>query len=138
MTEMRNNNIDVTSKEEKSRVTRFGDFIRKTRIDELPQLINIIRGDLSLIGPRPEFPALVREYTNQIPFYSIRHTVVPGLSGFAQIYQDQKSVPKFGIATDATKIKLSYDIYYLKHRSIMMDLSLIIKTIKILLGKTGL
>lgn len=138
MTEMRNNNIDVTSKEEKSRVTRFGDFIRKTRIDELPQLINIIRGDLSLIGPRPEFPALVREYTNQIPFYSIRHTVVPGLSGFAQIYQDQKSVPKFGIATDATKIKLSYDIYYLKHRSIIMDLSLIIKTVKILLGKTGL
>lgn len=138
MTEKKISDIDVASKEERNRVTRFGNFIRKTRIDELPQLINIIKGDLSLIGPRPEFPALVQEYTNQIPFYSIRHTIVPGLSGFAQIYQEQKTVPKFGIATDATKIKLSYDIYYLKHRSIIMDLSLIIKTIKILLGKTGL
>jgi lipopolysaccharide/colanic/teichoic acid biosynthesis glycosyltransferase len=138
MTDKKVEEIDVASKGEAHRVTRFGNFIRKTRIDELPQLINVLKGELSLIGPRPEFPALVKEYTNQIPFYSIRHTIVPGLSGFAQIYQDHKSVPKFGIATNATKTKLSYDIYYLKHRSTMMDISLIIRTIRILLGKTGL
>lgn len=130
--------IDVVSKSEATRVTRFGNFLRKTRIDELPQLINVIKGDLSLIGPRPEFPQLVKEYSNQIAFYGIRHTIVPGLSGYAQIYQEQKEVPKFGLATDATKEKLSYDIYYLKHRSFMLDLSLIIKTMKTLIGRTGI
>lgn len=129
---------DVSSKDEAKRVTRFGDFIRKTRIDELPQLINVIKGDLSLIGPRPELPQLVKEYSNQIPFYGIRHTIVPGLSGYAQIYQDQKEVPKFGISTDATKEKLSYDVYYLKHRSFILDISLMLKTVKVLIGKTGL
>ena len=138
MTNKKVSDIDVASKDESSRVTKFGSFIRKTRIDELPQLINVINGDLSLIGPRPEFPQLVKEYSNQIPFYGIRHTITPGLSGYAQIYQEQNTVPKFGIATDATKVKLSYDVYYLKHRSLLMDTSLIIKTIRILLGKTGL
>ena len=136
MTQVKNS--DGTSKDEASRVTKFGKFLRKTRIDELPQLINIINGELSLIGPRPEIPPLVKEYSNQIPFYGIRHTITPGLSGYAQIYQEQKSVPKFGIATDATKEKLSYDIYYLKHRSILLDVSLTLRTIKNLLGKTGI
>ncbi|MDQ1282128.1 MAG: Bac transf protein [Patescibacteria group bacterium] len=130
--------VNVKSKNESKRVTKFGDFIRKTRIDELPQLINVIKGNLSLIGPRPEMPELVKEYSNQIAFYGIRHTIVPGLSGYAQIYQDQKEVPKFGLSTDATKEKLSYDVYYLKHRSFMLDLSLIIKTVRVLIGKTGL
>lgn len=130
--------VNVKSKDEAKRVTKFGDFIRKTRIDELPQLINVIKGNLSLIGPRPEMPELVKEYSNQIAFYGIRHTIVPGLSGYAQIYQDQKEVPKFGLSTDATKEKLSYDVYYLKHRSFMLDLSLIIKTVRVLIGKTGL
>ena len=138
MTNITNEDIDVASKDESKRVTSFGSFLRKTRIDELPQLINVIKGDLSLIGPRPEFPKLVKEYSNQIPFYGIRHTITPGLSGYAQIYQDQESVPKFGLAIDATKEKLSYDIYYLKHRSLLLDISLMIKTIKILIGKTGL
>lgn len=131
-------NTDHSSKEEAKRITRFGKFIRNTRIDELPQLINVIKGDLSLIGPRPEMPELVKEYSNQIAFYGIRHTITPGLSGYAQIYQDQASVPKFGLSTNATKEKLSYDVYYLKHRSFILDISLIIKTIKILIGKTGL
>lgn len=130
--------VNSTSKNEKNRVTKFGNFIRKTRIDELPQLINVIKGNLSLIGPRPETPDLVKEYSNQIAFYGIRHTIIPGLSGYAQIYQEQNMVPKFGISTDSTKDKLSYDIYYLKHRSFIFDISLIIKTVKILLGKTGL
>lgn len=138
MTNKKVEDIDVASKSESGRVTKFGKFIRKTRIDELPQLINVIMGDLSLIGPRPEFPQLVKEYSNQIPFYGIRHTIVPGLSGYAQIYQEQHTVPKFGIATDSTKIKLSYDVYYLKHRSLVMDISLIIRTVRILIGKTGL
>lgn len=138
MTNLKNNEIDSTSKNEANRVTKFGRFLRKTRIDELPQLINIINGELSLIGPRPETPALVREYSNQIPFYGIRHTILPGLSGYAQIYQEQKSVPKFGLATDATKEKLSFDIYYLKHKSPLLDMSLILRTVKNLIGKSGL
>lgn len=138
MTDLKNKDIDSTSKDESKRITKFGSFLRKTRIDELPQLLNIIKGDLSLIGPRPEVPQLVKEYSNQIPFYGIRHTITPGLSGFAQIYQEQKAVPKFGIATDATKDKLSYDVYYLKHRSLLMDLSLILRTIRNLLGKSGI
>ena len=136
MTDVKENN--VASKDEAKRVTGFGDFMRKTRIDELPQLINVIKGNLSLIGPRPELPELVKEYSNQIAFYGIRHTIVPGLSGYAQIYQDQKEVPKFGIEKDKSEDKLSYDIYYLKHRSFLLDLSLMVRTVKVLIGKTGL
>lgn len=138
MTDLKNENIDVSSKMESERITKFGEFIRKTRIDELPQLINVLKGEVSLIGPRPELPKLVTEYSNQIPFYGVRHMITPGLSGYAQIYQDPKSVPKFGLETDKTKQKLSYDVYYLKHRSLILDISLIIKTIKTLIGKTGL
>lgn len=137
MTDLKNKDIDSSSKDEAKRITKFGSFLRKTRLDELPQLINIISGDLSLIGPRPEVPTLVQEYAKQIPFYGIRHTVTPGLSGYAQIYQEQKSVPKFGIATDATKDKLCYDIFYLKHRSFLMDLSLMVKTVRNLLSRSG-
>lgn len=138
MTQIKNEDINFSDKNEGMRITKFGKILRKSRIDELPQLWNIIIGDLSLIGPRPELPELVKEYKNQIAFYDIRHSVTPGLSGFAQIFQDQDKVPKYGIDTEATKIKLSYDIYYLKHRSLLFDLSLILKTIKILLQKTGL
>lgn len=130
--------IDVESQEERLRITRLGKFLRNTRLDELPQLINILRGELSFIGPRPEYPKLVKEYTNQIPFYGIRHTITPGLSGYAQIYQEANSVPKFGLSVNSTQAKLAYDIYYLKHRSILMDLSLTLKTIKSLLEKSGL
>lgn len=130
-------NIDPTKPSEAKRVTRFGKFIRKTRIDELPQLLNIILGDISFIGPRPEIPSLVKAYTEEISFYGLRHTIIPGLSGYAQIYQEQAKVPKFGLATSATKEKLAYDIYYLKHRSLSMDISLIIKTIRNLLSRSG-
>lgn len=133
--EDKNFNIEAI---EKARITKFGKFLRKTRIDELPQLINVINGELSLIGPRPETPDLVKEYSNQIAFYGIRHTVTPGLSGYAQIYQEANSVPKFGLSTEATRNKLSYDIYYLKHRSFLLDISLTLKTIKNLLAKSGL
>jgi len=138
MTQEKKENINFADKNENTRVTKFGRFLRKTRIDELPQLWNIIIGDLSLIGPRPEVLELVKEYNNQIPFYRIRHLITPGLSGFAQIFQDQNKIPKSGIGFAGTKIKLSFDIYYLKQKSLLVDISLMIKTIKILIQRTGL
>jgi lipopolysaccharide/colanic/teichoic acid biosynthesis glycosyltransferase len=117
------------------RVTRVGRFLRVTRLDELPQLWNVILGDLSLIGPRPELPALVARYEEQIPFYGIRHLVRPGVSGWAQIYHDNH--PHHGEAVEATREKLAYDLYYLKHRSIMLDLIIALKTIAKLLTRSG-
>lgn len=119
-----------------SRVTKVGSFIRKTRIDELPQLWNVIVGDLSLIGPRPESPTLVKEYEKNIPFYQVRHLTRPGLSGWAQI--EQRGAPKFGVDVNQTETKLSYDLYYIKHHSILLDIAIILKTFKVLLSKSGI
>ncbi len=117
----------------KMRVTKFGKFMRKTRIDELPQLWNVVKGDLSLIGPRPEMPSIVDVYNKEIPFYAVRHTVRPGLSGWAQIHHE---VPPHSI--EGTKEKLSYDLYYLKHKSIFLDLMIVMRTIQTLLSVVGL
>jgi exopolysaccharide biosynthesis polyprenyl glycosylphosphotransferase len=116
-------------------VTPFGKILRKTRIDELPQLWNVLRGDLSLIGPRPEFPALVEEYNKQIPYYNVRHIVKPGLSGWAQLYHDNH--PHHATEVSATREKLSYDLYYLKHRSLVLDIVIALKTVKKLLTRSG-
>lgn len=121
---------------ETKKITRVGRFIRKTRIDELPQLWNVIKGDVSLIGPRPESPKLVEEYSQAIPFYPMRHIVRPGLSGWAQI--QQREVPKFGIDVNQTSTKLAYDIYYLEHEDIWLDLAIVLKTVKVLLSKSGI
>lgn len=121
--------------QETKKIGYVGTFLRKTRIDELPQLWNVIRGDVSLIGPRPETPALVDEYTSQIPFYPVRHLVRPGLSGWAQT--QQTVVPKFGVQVDLTAIKLAYDVYYIKHANLLLDISIIIRTVKVLLSKSG-
>lgn len=115
-----------------ARVTRVGKIIRKTRIDELPQLWNVVKGDLSLIGPRPEMSKMVEVYEKEIPFYSARHTVRPGLSGWAQIHHE---VPPHSI--EGTKEKLSYDLYYLKHRSIFLDLLIALRTVQTLLSAVG-
>ncbi|MEY4440753.1 MAG: hypothetical protein RLY49_379 [Candidatus Parcubacteria bacterium] len=115
--------------------TKVGKFMRKTRIDEIPQLINILKGELSLIGPRPEQPRMVEEYTINIPFYSVRHIIKPGLSGWAQIYHDNH--PHHNLDISATKEKLSYDLYYLKNRSVILDLIISLKTIKTLLSTKG-
>lgn len=115
------------------RITRVGRIIRKTRIDELPQLINVLRGDLSLIGPRPELPALVELYKNEIPHYHVRHMIKPGLSGWAQIHHE---VPPHSI--EETKVKLSYDLYYIKNRGLILDLKIAFATIKTLLSRTGI
>jgi lipopolysaccharide/colanic/teichoic acid biosynthesis glycosyltransferase len=115
------------------RITPVGAFIRKTRIDELPQLWNVLRGDLSLIGPRPELPGLVEVYKKEIPHYDVRHIISPGLSGWAQIHHD---VPPQSV--EATKQKLAYDLYYIKNRGLMLDLKIAFATIKTLLSRTGL
>ncbi len=117
-------------------VTKTGAFLRKTRLDELPQLWNVINGDLSLVGPRPEIPALVELYEKEIPYYNVRHLIKPGLSGWAQLYQ--RTPPKWAAALNETKLKLSYDLYYLKNRSFMLDLKIGLKTIKTLVSIAGI
>jgi exopolysaccharide biosynthesis polyprenyl glycosylphosphotransferase len=129
-------NLPTNEVKETKKITRVGSFIRKTRIDELPQLWNVLRGDISLIGPRPETPALVKEYTNSVPFYNVRHVVRPGLSGWAQTQQHE--VPKFGVDIKQTKTKLAYDMYYLEHSSLMTDLAIILRTLKVLISKSGI
>lgn len=128
-------NLPTNDVKETKKVTRVGSFLRKTRIDELPQLWNVLRGDVSLIGPRPETPALVKEYETTVPFYNVRHIVRPGLSGWAQT--QQLGAPKFGVDVRQTKTKLAYDMYYLKHSNIMTDFAIILRTLKVLVGKSG-
>ncbi len=128
-------NLPTNEIKETKKVTRVGAFIRKTRIDELPQLWNVLRGDVSLIGPRPETPNLVEEYAKTVPFYNVRHIVRPGLSGWAQT--QQYGAPKFGVDIKQTKTKLAYDMYYLEHSSLLTDLSIILRTIKVLMSKSG-
>lgn len=118
-----------------NQVTRVGGFIRKTRIDELPQLWNVVRGDLSLIGPRPELPSGVALYKNEIPYYGIRHLIKPGLSGWAQIYHENH--PHHGEAIKETREKLSYDLYYIKNRSFLLDLTIALKTVRELVSRKG-
>jgi exopolysaccharide biosynthesis polyprenyl glycosylphosphotransferase len=113
------------------RITRAGNFLRKSRIDELPQFLNVLRGEMSIIGPRSERPELVDHYQSQIPFYRARLLVKPGISGWAQI--------NFGYAStvEDTIIKLEYDLYYIKHRSLLTDISIILRTIGTALGFRG-
>ena len=117
------------------RVTRVGGFLRRTRLDEFPQLWSVIRGDQSLVGPRPELPPLAEVYRNEIPYYDVRHLLKPGLSGWAQIYHEQH--PHHGTAVEQTRDKLSYDLYYVKNRSFALDLKIALKTIKTLLSVVG-
>jgi lipopolysaccharide/colanic/teichoic acid biosynthesis glycosyltransferase len=116
-------------------VTRVGRWLRASRIDELPQLWNVLKGDISLIGPRPELPNLVKLYEKEISFYNVRHLIKPGLSGWAQIYQ--KTPPKFSTDYDQTKTKLSYDLFYIKNRSFWLDIKIALKTIRELVSRRG-
>lgn len=105
------------------RVTRLGRFMRKTRLDELPQLINVIRGDMSIVGPRPERMHHVKRLQEKIPFYRTRHTVRPGLTGWAQVRY------KYGADDEDSRIKLQYDLYYIRHRSLLLDLNIMVRTV---------
>ncbi len=116
-------------------VTKVGAFLRKTRIDELPQLFNVLAGDLAFIGPRPEISTLVDVYAKEIPYYNLRHLTTPGLSGWAQI--NNFDVPRGGVDIERTIDKLSFDLYYLKHRSLLLDIEIALKTINTLLMRTG-
>jgi len=116
-------------------VTRVGNVLRPTRIDELPQCLSILRGELSFIGPRPELPALAKLYASEIPYYRARHLIKPGLTGWAQLYHDAH--PHHGADVDETRNKLSYDLYYLKHRSIALDIEIALKTIKKIVTRSG-
>lgn len=116
-------------------VTRVGKFLRKTHIDEFPQFINLLRGDLSFVGPRPEVPALAAQYAALIPFYNARHLIQPGLTGWARLRH--KHDPHHGTDVEQTKMKLTYDLYYLKHRSFVLDTNIIVQTVKFILGAKG-
>lgn len=116
-------------------VTRVGRFLRRARIDELPQLWSVLKGDLSLVGPRPEFPALSRHYSAKIPYYNARYLILPGLTGWAQI--KHHGHPHHAADVGETKEKLSYDLYYLKHRSFFLDMFIILQTARIILTGRG-
>lgn len=113
------------------RITAFGKFLRKSRIDEFPQFINILKGDMAVIGPRPERPYFVEQIASQMPFYQTRHVIKPGLTGWAQVNYS------YGDSIKDSLIKLQYDLYYIKHRSVFLDINITIKTISTILFYRG-
>jgi lipopolysaccharide/colanic/teichoic acid biosynthesis glycosyltransferase len=119
------------AREDDERATRVGRFLRKTHLDELPQFFNVLRGEMSLVGPRAERPELVEYFQRHIPFYRARLLVKPGITGWAQI--------NYGYASsiEETIVKLEYDLYYIKHRSMLMDLVILLRTPATVLGFRG-
>ncbi len=113
------------------RVTRVGRFIRKTRIDELPQLFNVLRGDMSFVGPRPEQPVHVDKFAREIPYYSQRHRIKPGITGWAQLCYP------YGTSVADAKEKLQYDLYYLKNQSLFLDLVILLQTVEVVMVGEG-
>jgi sugar transferase (PEP-CTERM system associated) len=113
------------------RITPVGRLIRKLRIDELPQLWNVLKGEMSLIGPRPERPGFVEELSKQIPFYAVRHTVHPGITGWAQVRCE------YGASVEDAKRKLQFDLYYVKNHSLVLDLLVAVETIRVVLSGKG-
>jgi len=113
------------------RITRVGRFLRKTRLDELPQAWNILKGEMSWIGPRPEASELANWYEDQIPFYAYRHIVRPGITGWAQVNQGHVA------DVDEVRAKLRFDFYYIKNLSLWLDLLIALKTIRVVLGGIG-
>ena len=113
------------------RITAVGRFMRKTRLDEIPQLWNVLRGDMSLIGPRPERPAFVEQLTRQIPFYGQRHVVKPGVTGWAQVRYS------YGASVEDAIEKMQYDLYYVKHMSLMFDVMIALETVKTVVLRRG-
>lgn len=113
------------------RITKFGNFMRKTRIDELPQLWNVLIGDMSFVGPRCEWDKLCKEYEKEIPFYNIRHSIKPGLTGWAQVRYP------YGMGVEDALQKLTYDIYYIKHQNLSFDIMILFRTVKIVIFGRG-
>jgi sugar transferase (PEP-CTERM system associated) len=121
----------VWSTENDPRVTRVGRFLRRTRLDELPQLWNVLKGDMSIVGPRPERPEFIASLTRQIPFYGQRHVVRPGLTGWAQVCH------RYGASVGDAQEKLQYDLFYIKHMSIPFDVYIVLETVKTVLVRRG-
>jgi lipopolysaccharide/colanic/teichoic acid biosynthesis glycosyltransferase len=113
------------------RTTAVGRFLRTYRLDELPQFVNVIRGDMSFVGPRPERPYFVKELREKIPYYDERHSVRPGLTGWAQVRY------AYGSSVEDAFQKLEYDLFYLKNMSLTFDLAIIFQTIRIVIGGRG-
>jgi sugar transferase (PEP-CTERM system associated) len=117
--------------EKDPRISRVGRWLRKWRLDEIPQLINVIKGEMSLVGPRPERPVFVQELREVIPFYDIRHAVRPGITGWAQTQF------RYGASTEDSHVKLQYDLYYVKYLSLQLDLRIFLETIRVILRGEG-
>ncbi len=119
------------AQEQDPRATRVGRFLRRTHLDELPQFLNVLGGDMSVVGPRPERPELVAELEKKIPFYRARLLVKPGITGWAQVNYGK------GASVEGSSEKLEYDLFYIKHRSILMDVWIILRTAGSVLGFRG-
>jgi len=121
----------VWAQKNDTRVTRVGAFIRKTRIDELPQLISVLKGEMSMVGPRPERPTFVKELKEVIPFYDVRHSIKPGVTGWAQVRYS------YGASVDDARKKHQYDLYYVKNNSLLLDILVLIETVSVVLFREG-
>lgn len=113
------------------RITRVGAFLRKMRIDELPQIFNVLGGSMSIVGPRPERPEFVDQLSEEIPYYAERHSVKPGVTGWAQLRFT------YGASKEETREKLRYDLYYVKNHSLVLDLMIILQTAEVILWGKG-
>ena len=113
------------------RITRVGRWLRKPRFDELPQLFNVLRGDMSLIGPRPERPHFIQELRAVIPFYELRHTVRPGITGWAQ------TCFPYAASVEESHIKLQYDLHYVRNLSLWLDVRILVRTLQVIVFGTG-
>ena len=112
------------------RVTKYGNFMRKTRIDELPQIWNVLKGEMSFIGPRPERQVFITEIEKVVPYYNLRHSIKPGLTGWAQVMYP------YGASIEDAKQKLEYDLYYIKHQDFILDIIIMFKTVQtVIFGK---
>jgi lipopolysaccharide/colanic/teichoic acid biosynthesis glycosyltransferase len=114
-----------------SRVTRVGEFMRKTRIDELPQIINVLRGEMSFVGPRPERPEFVQQLSERIPYYRERHTLKPGITGWAQLCYP------YGSSEQDALEKLQYDLFYIKNHTLIFYLAILLQTVEVILWRKG-
>jgi lipopolysaccharide/colanic/teichoic acid biosynthesis glycosyltransferase len=113
------------------RVTRVGRWLRRSRVDELPQLVNVLRGEMSFVGPRPERPEFVAMLSEQIPFYAVRHSVKPGLTGWAQVRYS------YGATVEQAIRKLEFDLYYVKNHSLLLDIVIMLETLRVVLLGEG-
>jgi len=130
-TDAEKDGVAVWATKNDSRVTRVGAFMRKTRIDELPQLLSVLRGEMSMVGPRPERPSFVKQLKEQIPFYDVRHSIKPGVTGWAQVRYS------YGASVDDARRKHQFDLYYVKNNSLMLDMLVLIETVSVVLFREG-